>query len=111
MDVCRSYNYHISANRVCVERAFGLLQGRFPILRNQVKARKMSNIRDIVRACIHLHNFCVDEAVRRRRPRPQVARPRYRWGPGERTAAGKREQVCARLAAVGIVRPPLPTLQ
>ena len=54
------YNYVQSATRIVIERAFGVLKGRFP----RLKLIDMKNVDDIclfvLVACV-MHNFCIDE--------------------------------------------------
>ena len=48
------------ATRKDVERAFGVLQARFAIVRNPVKTLDKEKIGKIMRACIILHNMIVE---------------------------------------------------
>ena len=49
------------ATRKDVERAFGVLQSRFAIVRNPVKTLNKEKIGKIMRACIILHNMIVED--------------------------------------------------
>ncbi|XP_033135115.1 putative nuclease HARBI1 isoform X1 [Brassica rapa] len=49
------------ATRKDVERAFGVLQARFAIVRNPVKTLENEKIGKIMRACIILHNMIVED--------------------------------------------------
>ncbi|XP_033129888.1 putative nuclease HARBI1 [Brassica rapa] len=49
------------ATRKDVERAFGVLQARFAIVRNPVKTLDRAKIGKIMRACIILHNMIVED--------------------------------------------------
>ena len=49
------------ATRKDVERAFGVLQARFAIVRNPVKTLDREKIGKIMRACIILHNMIVED--------------------------------------------------
>lgn len=44
-----------------VERAFGVLQGRFAIISNPCKQWNMDTILDIMFVCIILHNMIIDD--------------------------------------------------
>ena len=49
------------ACRKDVERAFGVLQGRFAIVSRPARGWKHHNLRSIMKACIILHNMIVEE--------------------------------------------------
>jgi hypothetical protein len=44
-----------------VERAFGVLQSRFAIVRGPTKGWKRKEIGDIMKACVIMHNMIVEE--------------------------------------------------
>jgi hypothetical protein len=44
-----------------VERAFGVLQACWEIVRNPVRARGLETIGDIMMACVILHNMVVQD--------------------------------------------------
>ena len=44
-----------------VERAFGVLQARFSIVRGPACLRKLEVLKDIMKACIILHNMIVED--------------------------------------------------
>ena len=48
---------HIST-RMCVERTFGLLKGRWRILRKMMDVH-LKNVHDLVLTCLVLHNICI----------------------------------------------------
>ena len=52
---------HQEAARKDVERAFGVLQARFAIVRNPALLWEKEKISNIIRACIILHNMIVEE--------------------------------------------------
>lgn len=54
----REFNYKLSCCRILVERAFGLLKGRWRILLHQQEGH-LGNIQAVVIACCVLHNFCL----------------------------------------------------
>lgn len=54
----KKYNYKLSATRVCIEQAFGLLKGRFRILKF-VNIYNTELVPKIVLACCVLHNICM----------------------------------------------------
>lgn len=51
------FNFKLSSTRMVVERAFGLLKGRFRIL-NKRQDTSLENVCNIVTACCVLHNYC-----------------------------------------------------
>ena len=103
-----SFNYYLSNARVCVERAFGMLETRWRILRSPLVSRRPKQWAAILRACVSLHNLCIDKALEAL-PRRHVRRTlRFPHGPAERSAAGKRAAITKRLAEAGLVRPPHP---
>ena len=53
-----NWNFIQSSTRMCVERAFGILKGRWRLImkRSEVPLRNMP---DIVATCIVLHNICI----------------------------------------------------
>uniref|UniRef100_A0A0D3AD44 Uncharacterized protein n=1 Tax=Brassica oleracea var. oleracea TaxID=109376 RepID=A0A0D3AD44_BRAOL len=56
-----SWKEHQEAARKDVERAFGVLQARFAIVRNPALLWEKEKISNIIRACIILHNMIVEE--------------------------------------------------
>lgn len=54
-----SFNYHLSAMRQCIERAFGLLTRRFGIFWRPLQCDH-SRWHLVVRVCAKLHNLCID---------------------------------------------------
>ena len=69
--------------------------------------RKPERWKAVWRACVALHNLCVDQAC----PRTRCAERRthrFPHGPRERSVAGKRATITKRLAEVGLQRPPHP---
>ncbi|KAK9820827.1 hypothetical protein WJX74_010239 [Apatococcus lobatus] len=54
------FNYYHSSTRMCVERAFGRLKGRWKFLEGPIRMRKPTRIMDFILACCILHNICVD---------------------------------------------------
>ncbi|KAJ8926257.1 hypothetical protein NQ314_021378 [Rhamnusium bicolor] len=54
----RSFNYKQSSTRVCIEQTFGLLKGRFIILRH-INVYRVDLIPKIIIACCVLHNICM----------------------------------------------------
>ena len=55
-----SFNYHLSAMRQCIERAFGILTERWGIFWRPVKCA-FYKWTLIARTCAKLHNFCLDQ--------------------------------------------------
>ena len=55
-----TFNYYLSLHRQCVERAFGLLVGRWGIFWRPLRFSPDVNARIITVAC-KLHNLCVDK--------------------------------------------------
>ena len=56
-----SFNYHLSAMRQTIERAFGLLTQRWGIFWRPLRFR-FSKWSTVVTVCAKLHNFCIDES-------------------------------------------------
>jgi hypothetical protein len=54
-----SFNYHLSAMRQCIERAFGLLTRRWGIFWRPLQC-EYARWSDIGTVCAKLHNFCID---------------------------------------------------
>ena len=52
------FHSRLSSTRIEVERAFGLLKGRFRIL-NKQQDTQVKNICNVVAACCILHNYCL----------------------------------------------------
>jgi hypothetical protein len=50
----------LSASRVSIERAFGLLVSRWRIFSHQIYVLDQLDINDIISACCVLHNICID---------------------------------------------------
>lgn len=57
-----SFNYHLSAMRQCIERAFGLLTNRWGILWRPLKCA-MNRWPLVLSVCAKLHNYCLDQNV------------------------------------------------
>ena len=57
-----SFNYHLSAMRQCIERAFGLLVGRWGILWRPLLVA-IDRWPSVIHACAKLHNFCIDNNI------------------------------------------------
>ncbi len=53
----RFFNYIHSSARITVERAFGILKGRFRILKKRLEFNSPIKSASLVTACIVLHNF------------------------------------------------------
>ena len=56
--VQRRYNYVQSSTRVIIERAFGLLKGKFRRLK-KIELNTLKTINNLIHACVILHNFCI----------------------------------------------------
>ena len=68
-----TFNYHLSAQRQCVERTFGILQARWGILWRPMKV-DFENVKFLLLALCRLHNFIMrDEAMARRVHLSQLA--------------------------------------
>ena len=52
------WNFVQSSTRMCVERAFGMLKGRWRILLKRVDVH-LTNVPDLVSTCLVLHNMCI----------------------------------------------------
>lgn len=57
-----SFNYHLSAMRQCIERAFGLLTNRWGILWRPLRC-SMERWPLVLSVCAKLHNYCLDANV------------------------------------------------
>lgn len=55
------YAEHQGGARKDVERAFGVLQARFAILRNPARMWQMRSLAEIMYACVILHNMIVED--------------------------------------------------
>lgn len=53
-----NWNYVQSSTRMCIERAFGMLKGRWRILLKRVDVN-LKNVPDLVNMCLLLHNICI----------------------------------------------------
>ena len=54
----KSFNYKLSCAQITVERALGLLKGRWRILLNQQET-DINNVQVVVIVCCTLHNYCL----------------------------------------------------
>lgn len=54
----RDFNYKLSCARIAVERAFGLLKGRWRILLKQQEGH-IVNVQYVILTCCVLHNYCI----------------------------------------------------
>lgn len=52
------WNFIQSSTRMCVERAFGILKGRWRIIQKRADV-PLRSVADIVSTCIVLHNLCI----------------------------------------------------
>ena len=52
------WNFVQSSTRMCVERAFGILKGRWRILLKRIDLH-LKNVPELVSACLVLHNICI----------------------------------------------------
>ena len=52
------WNFVQSSTRMCVERAFGMLKGRWRILLKRMDVH-LKNVPDMVSTCLVLHNMCI----------------------------------------------------
>lgn len=48
------------STRNVVERSYGILKRRFPVLESGMKLRRLDLIQKIVAVCCVLHNLCID---------------------------------------------------
>jgi len=54
-----AFNTRLSKKRSVIERAFGLLKGRFRRLSVKLNMRKITKIPGVIFACCVLHNICI----------------------------------------------------
>jgi hypothetical protein len=59
----KTFNYHLSANRMVIENCFGLLKNKFPRIHNMLQVRSIQQAVLVIRACIHLHNYIIDNQI------------------------------------------------
>ena len=52
------WNFVQSSTRMCVERAFGMLKGRWRILLKKIDVH-LKNVPELVSTCLLLHNICI----------------------------------------------------
>ena len=52
------WNFAQSSTRMCIERAFGMLKGRWRVLLKRVDVH-LRNVPDLVSTCLVLHNMCI----------------------------------------------------
>jgi hypothetical protein len=52
------WKYAQNNTRMCVERAFGMLKGRWRILLKRIDVQ-LTNVPDLVSTCLVLHNMCI----------------------------------------------------
>ena len=52
------WNFVQSSTRMCVERAFGMLKGRWRILLKRIDVH-LKNVPELVSTCLVLHNICI----------------------------------------------------
>jgi hypothetical protein len=64
------FNYYLSQLRIRIEMAFGLLCGKWRILQAPLQA-KLENAPRIILCCVILHNFVVDERLRKNGKLPE----------------------------------------
>lgn len=55
------FNYMLSSTKVAVEKAFGMLKGRFRRIKFFTEYRHINFITDVVIAAYILHNYCINE--------------------------------------------------
>ena len=53
-----NWNFIQSSTRICVERAFGILKGRWKVIMKRCEV-PLRNTPDIVATCVALHNLCI----------------------------------------------------
>ena len=56
------FNFYQSKTRITIERAFGVLVSRWGILRRALTCSLRHSVA-LVRCCMRLHNFCIDEGM------------------------------------------------
>ena len=52
------WNFVQSSTRMCIERAFGILKGRWRILLKMIDMN-LKNVPELVTTCLVLHNMCI----------------------------------------------------
>ena len=56
------FDFYQSSNRVCIERAFGVLVKRFPLLWRPLCVR-FDRVAPLIAAIMRVHNFCIDQGI------------------------------------------------
>ena len=56
------FDFHQSSNRIAIERAFGILVRRWPILWRHLQVG-FHRCAPLIGCCMRLHNFCIDSGV------------------------------------------------
>ena len=114
-----SYNYHLSAMRQCIERAFGILTQRWGVFWRPLRCSQ-DRWSDVAMVCAKLHNLCIDKNIPVAPRHPRNAQTDSLWnvhlnGPSEeeptRVIAGNdkgatRRRLTHAFEAAGAKRPP-----
>lgn len=61
-----SFNFYASQLRINIECTFGMLVNKWRILAVALPYKMFNNIM-VIRTCLHLHNYCIDESIRQGR--------------------------------------------
>lgn len=56
----KAYQKSLLTTRNAVERSYGLLKRRFPILMYGIQVQRVAVIQKIIAVCAVLHNICID---------------------------------------------------
>jgi hypothetical protein len=91
-----NFNMRLSQARQTIERAFGLLKGRFRSLRDKLSIHTISKIPEYIVACCVLHNVCVlqlDEMVEMVEPAAPAIPPPVDAGDAAMRDAGVLKRV------------------
>eukprot|EP00918_Siedleckia_nematoides_P073861 GHVU01161323.1.p1 GENE.GHVU01161323.1~~GHVU01161323.1.p1 ORF type:complete len:427 (-),score=21.48 GHVU01161323.1:63-1343(-) len=66
-----SFNFHLSQLRIRIEQAFGLMVGRWRILKGPLQV-KLRHVGKVVMCISRLHNYCINERLRLNNPLDDV---------------------------------------
>lgn len=60
------FNYCLSANRMIIENCIGNLKNKFPRVHSMLHVRSNKRAVMIIRSCVHLLNFIIDNEIQSR---------------------------------------------
>ncbi|KAJ1526584.1 hypothetical protein ONE63_008170 [Megalurothrips usitatus] len=103
----KNFNFCLSSGRIAIERAFGLLKGRFRSLLHCLPMTDTAEVPDFVLACCVLHNLCILQGYElnetltaeccERQADPLNVGQQAGQAAVQNAAMAKRDEICARL--------------